>query len=163
MARPRRIRADHEVAPDAEPLQGSGETVTVACKLPHGLELRVFDMIEVYEPVMGGGSRMVQKAQAMPVVVKINGFAYELDKGPRLQTFGQFALTFGVDKGFFDSWLEQNADSDLVKNGLIFSASAPDTAKEMAVDRRLERSGLEAVDPTKKVRAGPFNIETAEA
>lgn len=38
-------------------------SVTVGCKLPHGLTMRVFDMVETQEPVMGGGFRAVKVAQ----------------------------------------------------------------------------------------------------
>ena len=124
-------------------------TVTVACKLPNGLILRVFDMVDRDEPVMGGGMRKVKVAQERPAQVTIKGNAHPQNAAPRAPIIGGFALTQGVDKEFWDLWLAQNKDSDVVRNRLIFAhentAKTEDAAR--AKDNAKNRSGFERLNP----------------
>jgi hypothetical protein len=127
-------------------------TVTVACKLPHGLVLRVFNMVEAQEPVMGGGFRKVKVAQERPERAEIKGWAHPQNHAPKAPLIGGFALTAGVDKDLWDTWKTQNAESDLVKNGLIFAHEKADSVQDQAKDQRALRSGLERLDPKKLPR-----------
>lgn len=127
-------------------------TVTVACKLPHGLILRYFDMVENSEPVMGGGMRTyhIAKQRGEPVVIK--GYATKWGEHPSIQISGGYALTKGVDADFFEAWLAQNQDHDAVKSGLIFAADRVDYAADKAKERAGIRNGLEPIDPSKPMR-----------
>lgn len=127
-------------------------TVTVACKLPHGLVLRNFEMITRSEPVMGGGTREVQFAEQRGEPVVIKGYATKWGEAPTIQISGGYALTKGVDAEFFDAWLEQNQDHDAVKSGLIFAAERVDYAADKAKERKDLRNGLEPIDPAKPMR-----------
>jgi hypothetical protein len=124
-------------------------TVTVACKLPHGMTLRVFDMVESQEPVMGGGFRAVKVAQERPERVTLKGFAHPQNRAPSTQIIEGFALTYGVDAEFWNAWKTQNAQSDVVKNGLIFAHEKPVNTEAEAKDKKSLRSGLERLDPAK--------------
>lgn len=124
-------------------------SVTVGCRLPHGLTMRVFDMVETQEPVMGGGFRAVKIAQERPERVTLNGFSHPQNRAPNAQIVEGFALTYGVDAEFWNVWKAQNAQSDVVKNGLIFAHEKPVNAEAEAKDKKTLRSGLERLDPNK--------------
>ncbi len=150
----------------------SGAKVTVACKIPAGLELRLFEMVTVRHPIMGGGFREVQESRVRTDVgsVLIHGNAIPYGKQPAHRivmapgapmTDG-FALTPNIDKDFFDEWLKQNKDSAIVKNGLIFAYEKPDAVTAEAKDRaKTQRSGLEPLNQGKDPRADK-RIEKAD-
>lgn len=127
-------------------------TVTVACKLPHGLILRLFDMLDHDEPVMGGGMRTVKKAVPRLETVTLKGYAVPFGKMPDVPVAGGYALTTGVDAEFWDAWLEQNKTTDLVKNNLVFAAERQDTAQGRAREQDEIRNGLEPLDPEKPMK-----------
>ncbi len=127
-------------------------SVTVACKLPAGLKLRVFDMIETQEPVMGGGSRTVKVARENPKSVTVKGWSHPQNMAPNAPIVEGFALTPNVDKDVWDAWLKDNADSDVVKNGLIFAHEKAGGAEAESKDKKSLRSGLERLDPNKLPR-----------
>lgn len=157
-----RVKPDQETALIPETGSVTGETVTVACKLPHGLELRLFQMVETPEPVMGGGSRIVEMARPIATTVKLNGFSNPVNASPKSLTYGGYGMTYNVNKEFFEQWLAQNADSDIVKNDLIFALENHEDAHEMAVDQKDVLSGLECIDPTKVMRVGTVAVSAAE-
>lgn len=125
----------------------STPTVTVACKLPHGLVLRVFDMVETKEPLMGGGYHTVKQARERPDRIIVNGCAHPQNKAPLCQVVAGYALTTGVPKEFWDRWLAQNANADMVKNNLIFAHENLRNAEAEATEKKDVRSGLERLDP----------------
>lgn len=126
-----------------------GDKVTVACKLPHGVRLRTFNMEKDREPVMGGGTREVKKAVWDGREFVIKGVAAPAGMAPKARMMGGFALTPGVDKDFWEAWLAQNKESDMVKNGLIFAQTQGDRAslRDNVKDHVKQRSGLEPIDP----------------
>lgn len=130
--------------PDAAPVKKSGEKVTVACKLPHGMRLRLFKMVDGVENVAGNTMRTVQRPLQVGPDVVIGGVAVEFGKEKTL-TAG-FALTPGVDKEFFDEWMRQNREHDAVKNHLIFAASTRDAVEGQAGEHRKQKTGLEPLD-----------------
>jgi hypothetical protein len=116
-------------------------TVTVACKLPNGLILRLFEMQRTEELVMGGGVREVDKAfltDHEPVVLK--GCAAPF--GSPIVTIGGYALTQNVDAQYFAEWLRQNSDSDIVRNRLVFAQATRDHVEGMAAEQEEVKSGL---------------------
>lgn len=125
------------------------ETVTVACKLPSGLRLRVFDMVKVQEPVLGGGVRDVDRAQQTGEMVKINGYNRPTPrKSSGLPTEEPtYALTYNVPKDFWDKWYEQNRGTKLVKERLIFAAKGAENTKAIERENERRRSGFEPLDP----------------
>lgn len=123
--------------------------VSIGCKLPHGLVLRVFNMIERDVPVMGGGSRTERIAEQRAETATINGWSHAQNAAPNCTIIGGYALTDNVDKDLWDLWLSQNKNSDMVKNGLIFANEKSDSVVGKAKDGANIRSGLERLDPTK--------------
>ena len=127
----------------------AAESVTIACKLPHGLMLRIFKMHDTNEAVMGGGSRAVKVAHAIEKTVTIAGFSHPQNAAPKGPMVEGFALTPNVDKEFWDIWIAQNAESDMVKNGLIFAHVKPADTNAESRDKKDLRSGLERLDTSK--------------
>lgn len=122
----------------------AGQKITVACKLPHGMRLRLFKMVETTENVSGNNVRMVKIAEQVGEDVVLKGCAVAFGQDKPL--FGGYALTHNVDKEFFDEWLKQNEKHDAVKNGLIFAAATRDAIEGKAEDHEKTRSGLEPLD-----------------
>jgi hypothetical protein len=127
-------------------------TVTVACKLPAGLTLRVFDMVDTFEPIVGGGMRTVKVAQERPERAIVKGWSHPQNMAPNVQLVEGFALTPNVDKDLWEAWKAQNEKSDVVKNGLIFAHEKPANTEAEAKDKKSVRSGLERLDPNKLPR-----------
>lgn len=130
----------------------TGETVTVACKLPHGLVLRVFDFVTRHEPVMGGGTREVKIAFARAETVTVKGNAVAYGRVPNWVIEEGCGLTPGVNKEFWEKWVEQNADHAAVRAGLIFAYERHEAAVSEARNRHALKSGLEPLDPQKLPR-----------
>jgi hypothetical protein len=158
--------AQKSVAPTVAPHvpQRSGATVTVGCKLPHGLVLRIFDFQEIRVPRLGGGEAIEKRAFQVGDPVRINGNAVAIGKIPEHEIKGGFALTMGVPADFFAKWLEQNADADIVRQGLIFAKPSYDQATGHALEHKALRSGLEPIDTAKGSKDPRMvrGIETAE-
>ena len=130
----------------------AGEKVTVACKLPHGLILRCYDMVDGMEPVQGNGFKTIKVAQQINVAgleeVRINGNAIPYGKMPDFALEGGYALTEGVPREFWDRWVKDNAKLPAIVNKLVWATPkaigyARDAAKEMAEIK----SGLEPINP----------------
>jgi hypothetical protein len=96
-----------------------GNTVTVGCKLPHGLHLDV------------AGKRVTVEGTNGATII------------------GGHGITRNVDKAFFEEWLRINKDSDAVKNELIFAHEKDASTAAEANEKEGNRSGFEGIDPAK--------------
>lgn len=126
------------------------ETVTVACKLPHGLFLDLVDpgVFKDVDPKVGVMARPVDPDNR----VRINGAARPVGvplPEDAAQVVGGYALTPGVPKAFWDKWLAQNKDAPYVKQNLIFAAERAGSVVGEAKEKREIRSGLEGLNPDK--------------
>ena len=136
-------------------------TVTVACKLPNGLQLQLQQMREFNEAVMGGGVRTVQRAERVGAVVTIRGFARRFgEEGAPMQ--GGYALTPGVDAEFFATWMKQNAEHPAVEAGLIFASEKTGDVDRFTRENAKLLSGLEPTDPKNLPPEFRRSIQTAE-
>jgi len=128
------------------------DVVTVACKLPNGLILRTFRKERFQRPVIGGGMREVDEFLPTGEQYVVNGNTAPYAKplldanGDAIMLEQSFALTPDIPKAFWELWLEQNKDSAVVKNGLIFASSKPLETRAMAKAHRDNRHGLEPID-----------------
>lgn len=126
----------------------AGETVTVACKLPQGLQLRNFVKVDGFEATPGGGSRKCKIAQQVGDTIRINGYGAPNGKSPLATVVeGGFALTYGVPKDFWDEWLKTNKDLDVVKSGLVFAHTSIDHVAGHSKEHEKLKCGLEPLDP----------------
>lgn len=111
----------------------ANKTVTVACKLPNGLNLG--PLTPDGKPVILNGARHSTSGMA-----------------------GGFGLTSGVDAEGFAKWLADHAEFEPVKKGLIFCSERRDHVLASGAERTAERTGFEGVDPEKP----PPGIEETE-
>lgn len=121
--------------------------VTVACKLPHGLILQICKEVETLEAQRDGTNKVVKEWRRLPEKVKINGYLakYRVDLPPAAQD-SSYALTHGVDKDFWDQWISQNRELDMVKAKLIFASEKPDVLKTALKDYEGTKCGLEPIN-----------------
>jgi len=136
-------------------------TITVACKVPNGLKLQVHEMHDFDEPVMGGGTKTVPRATPIGEPVFIAGTAAPFGQMPKAEIVGGYALTRNVDADFFAKWMEQNKDSAVVRNHLIFAHTSAAKVRDQANDQADVRSGLEPIAPDTDPRI-PRGIKTAD-
>lgn len=99
----------------AENVATSNQAVTVGCKLPHGLVLEV-----------GSTSVTLNGANSSNII-------------------GGYGLTEGVDKAFFDAWMEKNEHLPFVRNQLVFAQASADDAKASALEKAGEKTGFEGM------------------
>lgn len=146
----------------------SSNFVSVACKLPNGLMLQNYKMVDSMEPVQGGASRMVKVAQKDGAPIRIHGTSRPHGQAPRCPIVMGFAITKGIPADFWERWLKANAVSAIVKNGLIFANPDMDGLRGEAKDNRKQFSGMEPLaqkdDPRAKAlanRSKKLKIEQA--
>lgn len=137
----------------------SASTVTVGCRLPNGIILRTFEMVDTAE-VGPTQTRYVKQARFTGREHKINGNSFAQNKAPM---FGQldnhgYALTHNVPADLWNEWKEQNKDADILKFGHIFAHGEEKSVRAEANEKRDVKTGLERLD-TKKL---PRKIEKAE-
>jgi hypothetical protein len=96
----------------SEPAYGSG-TVTVCCKLPNGIYLQLHEMTERTIPDAMIGTRQIKMARAVGDRVLIKGYKglYHNDEPKDIPIIRGYATTPGIDRFFWESWLEQNKDN----------------------------------------------------
>jgi hypothetical protein len=129
----------------------SAKTVTVACKHPPGLTLRLFETREVTVPVLGGGLRTEKRADPIPgKVIEIYGPQKVFGEEPKCLVVAGYALTPNVPIEDWKLWKEQNADSHLLKNKLLFAYESPERAQAAAKEHAKVKSGLEPLDMSMK-------------
>ena len=138
---------------------------SVACKIPNGLNLRVFQMVDHDEPVMGGGTKTVKRAQQIGEIVKVHGPATPFGQAPLCPISGGYAITRNIDADFFALWLSQNADHDAVKNNLIRHHEKYQNVHDEAKAFAKTKSGLEPIDPASdsRIPGGNRNLGKFEA
>ncbi len=121
----------------------SSSFVSVACKVPNGIELQNYKMVDSAEPLTGGGQRMVKVAHKDGPPIRINGPSRYHGAAPTCQIVMGFAITPRVPADHWERWLAANKDSAIVKNGLIFANPDRDSLRDEAEDHRKQFSGLE--------------------
>ncbi len=147
----------------------SATTVTVGCKLPHGIIIRGYRMEEFDEPVFGGGTKRSSIAVHDGRQAVIAGVAKQPGEEREFPLVGGFALTHGVPADLMEQWLKANADMPAVRNGLVFCHSQEASARSIAKENRANVSGLEPIDPKKppqvsrRVKITPATVADVEA
>lgn len=155
-------------APAAKPRQ----TVIVACKIPTGLELQLCVSREFWEDTPTGAKKR-EKFVRTGKTVLIEGCGYPSGTPPkgypeRPHMVGGYALTYGVDKEFWDAWLKQNVESSFVISGQIFAHGQPESIRSNAKENKDVRSGLEPLQPDndprmpKAMNSNITKVETAD-
>ena len=136
-------------------------TMTVACKIPNGLMLRVFVAEKQTVNVMGGGVKEITLSRPTEWSQKLNGPAKKIGTDVGWQIIHGAGLTHGVDADQFARWLEQNKDTEMVRLGLVFGQPKANDTIAQAQEHRAEKTGLEAIDPSNMPTEFKRKIETA--
>lgn len=92
-------------------------TVTVGCKLPHGLHMDL------------NGKRVTLKGANSSAIA------------------GGHGITENVDESFFTEWMSRNKELAFVKSGHIFSDVKVANVQAQANERKDEKTGFEGMDP----------------
>jgi hypothetical protein len=129
----------------SQPATGT-DTVTVACKIPQGMNCRLHEKKRVTEVTLGG-SRDVEQYFATDKGFIVHGPAHAQNEGPRHLTVAGYAITRGIPKHLWDAWYEQNLELDAVEKNMIFAYGSINDAKEAAKDGRGIKTGLERLNP----------------
>jgi hypothetical protein len=139
------------------------DTVTVACNLPMGVILQMYD-IEQVETCLPNGRVIKENNCTLNLdhgqwhirgVVNRNSLAavnagdilpddYRVIRGAAPDT--GYALTYGVPKDFWDEWLKRNENSPLVRGKHIFAASSENRAVGQAREYKEFKSGFQPLD-----------------
>jgi len=129
------------------------DTVTVACKLPHGLVLRVFQREEVMLPA---GATMIKSEMwaALPESYTVKGNAHPQNEAPRCLIVDGYAMTPGIPREHWELWLHQNRKHPAVMNGLIFAHGKQADVRAEAHEKKDTKSGLERIDPNNLAKLG---------
>lgn len=152
------------VAPEST-IKRAFETVTVGCKIPNGLILRLFRPAEVLEQGREGFVK-VKISEPTGEQIVLNGSRFpgkpDEDERPYIIMHG-VAFTPDVPKEFWERWKEQNKDTDMVKRGLIFARGHDSDLRSQAAEMREVKSGLEPIDPDKPgARIGERKLERGD-
>jgi hypothetical protein len=122
-------------------------TVTVACKVPNGILLQIYEFETRQVSVMAGGLREVKIAKPLPWSHRLNGPAKKLGQEVGYSIIQGAALTHGVDADNFAIWMSQRKGDLIVKNGLVFAHAKPESVAAQAAEHRDQRSDFEPIDP----------------
>lgn len=131
------------------PISTTGPTVTVGLKLPNGFILRLQVCEEVPYSSRDGEIRYRKEwhPDHSQKTWVLKGNAVAIGEQPKCLVVKGFAMTSGIPKDFWELWLEQNPELELVKQGLILAHDDPDDARDEAKERGGEiRSGLEPLN-----------------
>jgi hypothetical protein len=143
------IAAPHVATPTR---QNSGK-VTVACKIPTGLEIQLCTKTTYWEDTPSGAKERQRWDRGGPTII-LRGTAVPNGAAPRgyrmPQMAGGYALTEGVDAAFFDEWMEQNKLNPLVVNKMVFAHSRRSETVAEARELKEVRSGFEAIQTDHK-------------
>lgn len=156
--------------------RGGGDTVTIACNLPNGFTMQLYN-IEVVEQTLPNGKVFRENAATLNLDAgqyTLNGCSLDnakLAAGTlpdyriiKSDTPGcGYGLTTGIPRDFAEEWFRQNQNSPLVKprKGLepsIFMASSESRAVGEAREYKNGRSGFQGLNP-----AGDYRVPGSRA
>jgi len=90
----------------------------------------------------------------------IAGNAAPHGMSPKAQVIGGYALTHNVPADFWEAWYDQNRDSEIVKNNIIFAYEKPAMTSGAAKEHRDARSGMERITPDTDPRVPKRKLKT---
>lgn len=131
--------------------QTSEETVVIACKLPNGLILQCDEPYEASVPVFGK-TETVSMYRRGGQTYKVNGSAVDLARMeigdiPHTISAG-FGLTYGVPKSFWERWLSQHKEMEIVEKKFIFAMNSESNVRSKTKELKNITTGLEPIDPS---------------
>ncbi len=151
----------------SQPVTGT-QTLTVACKIPNGIMFDLYDMIDDFEPLLGGGQRPIKRAEPLGIRVSLRGPARDLQAmraGEYVENplAGGYALTVGVPRDQWEKIERDYKDHPALVNKLVFAAKNDMDAISEARDYRSIETGYEAIDPDNpQKKTGIRSVSRAE-
>jgi hypothetical protein len=109
----------------------STATVTVGCKLPHGL---ILDLTEPGKPQR----------------------RYRIRGKNSATVIGGYGITEGVPRDLWEEWVKRHAALDIVRKEFVFALADTASTRDKAKERAELKTGFEEIDPTKP----PANVKT---
>lgn len=153
------------------PVAKAQKFVTVACKVPCGLEIYLNRKESYDEETMQGSRQRVRYVPTGKAVI-IRGPAQPNGQAPRgyvrPTVSSGYALTPGVDAEWFEKWMDQNKLNPLVTEGMIFAHGSRSGIQGWARENDARLSGLEPINPDGDIRmpkslaAAVGKVETAD-
>lgn len=116
----------------------ANDTVTVGCKLPHGLHLDIYNNDGTL-----AARHTVAGTNASDVI-------------------GGHGVTIGVPKAHFDEWMKRNKDSAAVRNELIFAHVNANDVAAQARSNAKNKSGFEPINADVPDETGRITRDKAE-
>lgn len=131
------------------------DTVTVLCRLPHGIKLQLAPAGDAERRAKLSADGTPDRSPVAYVKsVTIAGANRAPDYHPKDNVLlGRVGRT-SVDKAFWDAWLAQHKDSDLVKNHCVFAEVTERNAEAKAREFATVKTGFEPVEPEELKRKG---------
>jgi hypothetical protein len=126
-------------APAVHTSNRSRATVIVACKLAVArFELQLCREATIREQTQAGPRDIKQFFKTGKTWI-VRGTAYPEGTPPkgyikRPEEVQGYVLTRGIPKDFWDAWVEQYGESEMVKNGLIYACDVEDDIDAIASD-----------------------------
>jgi hypothetical protein len=159
-------RPDAASAAPAVHVPNKGKFVTVASKLPWPLELRLQKPVK--QTVVGrhgNSEETVYRFHGVGYVIRGNAYpnGNQLPKGfPRRPEMiedecGGYALTKQIPADFWAAWVEQNAETEMVRNGMIMAQTDVDGLAAEALDFAKRDSGLAPLNPEMDGKGKPLD------
>ncbi len=125
----------------------AGETVVVASKMQLALQLQLQHPYQVTEELFGGGVRERTRYAKGGKTIVINGCALDRGGPSDKQFAGGFALTYGVEKDFWDAWVAQHQGFAPLEKGEIFAYASSGKTIGEAKEKADLKTGGEPLDP----------------
>lgn len=141
--------------------------VIVGSKLPMNLELQLCKAQKA-TTVGRHGSTEETIYTKFGVVYVIRGTAYPAGTPPdgfpeKPRMANGYAMTNGIPEDFWRAWVEQNAETDMVRNQLLIAERDPTSLRDVSADLKDVKSGLDPLDPKGDKRSPkPLNARAIE-
>jgi hypothetical protein len=133
-------------------METSGNVVSVACKVPMGLILRVYRKQMMPQKTTDGLVRDVPEFHQFGKEYMVYGPSHPQNAGPHCTIIGDYAITPNIPEELWSLWMAQHRDDMMVINRMIFAYSSNKIAGAAKEHAGL-RSGLERLDSQKLPKA----------
>lgn len=135
----------------------TGTTCVVCCKLPNGLILESGYSIENGNVVRLATYKRVVLAGANAAIMRLAAETQQVPVSPKNARAG---ITINVDEAFYDKWVKDHADSNIVRNKQIWKCKSLSEAQAMVMDDLERKSGWESREQIAKTER--YDIQKLE-
>lgn len=147
-----------------------GDTVCVACKIPQGVIMDHYEMVDDFESMYGGGSRPIKRSVPTGRRFILAGLGKEIAamrQGvmPMTPNAGGYAITAGIPREFWEWWSHAYRDQPMLnpERPLVFAEPTLSRALARARELSATESGFEPIDPNDpRKRTGMRAVTSSE-